>query len=119
MTLLLREVAALLAGAATWLAMAVAVAAVPALLASTGEQRGYRGRLLRLALVGGLLGAGIVSRLGGDDPLTLTVMRRPFPITWVLAGAIAATVWGLIRKVPSPDRGEESAVIPAPGAARP
>ncbi len=89
MTLLLREVVSLLAGAIAWLAVIVALCAVPAFAAS----RLLRTRpYLAAAVVGGLLVAGVSARLGVADPLGLTLNGGELPVLWTLAGAISGVL---------------------------
>ena len=92
MTLLLREVSALVAGAALWLAAVTIAAVVPAYGFALARRRRPSGRDLRAAVAAGLLLAAILSRLGLDDPLDIALWRRPLPLTWVLAGAVAGTL---------------------------
>ncbi|OFW62517.1 MAG: hypothetical protein A2135_00825 [Actinobacteria bacterium RBG_16_67_15] len=97
MTLLLREVAALVAGAALWLALATMIAALPAFAHALLRRRRPTGHELRAALVGGLLMAGAFARFGIDDPVGVVVWHRPLPLIWVLAGAVAGTLLAAMR----------------------
>ncbi len=89
MTLLLRELVSLLAGAIVWLAVVVTLCAVPALAASHLT----RGRPhLAAAVLGGLLGAGVSARLGLSDPAGLTLSGGEVPVLWTLAGGICGVL---------------------------
>lgn len=118
MTLVLSEVAALLTAAAAWLAIVVALG-LAAGLGATRLCRCPPAPTLRAAVLGGLLVAGLLSRLGFDDPLSFEVWGRPLPPLWVLLGAGVAAGLALLRRSRISGRGEGSAASPGPGAARP
>ena len=116
MTLLLSEVAGLLAGTALWLLVVLAVGTIVGLAVGTAVHRTPPTRTVRVAVISGLLAAGAAQRLGLADPAAFAVMGRPVPPIWVVAGAaIGAALSGVRRGV----SGEGSAAIPAPGAGRP
>lgn len=84
MTVLLGEVWRLLAGSAVWLA-AVAAAALGVALIGRRESSALP------ALAGALVAAGLATRFdlaGGGG----RVAGRPFPIAWIVAGAVAGVV---------------------------
>ncbi len=117
MSLILSEVGSLLVAAVVWLAIVVALAAAVGFTVPT-VTGGARGRALRAAVIGGLLSAGISSRLGLSDPAGFEVWGRPLPPLWVLGGAVAAAGAFGWRRNRISRRGEGSGASPAPGAAR-
>ena len=118
MTLVLSEVVSLLVAAAVWLTVAVALG-LAAGLAVARWRRGEAAPALRGAVVGGLLSAGVSSRLGLSDPAGFEIWGRPLPPLWVLGGAVAGTAMMRWRRNRVRGRGEGSVASPAPGAARP
>jgi hypothetical protein len=96
MTLVLSEVIGLLAGAALWLGVAVALCAIPGL--GIPRLLGERSNeaALRSAVIAGLLAAGLSARLGLSDPAGFEALRRPVPVLWILGGAsLGAALTGL------------------------
>lgn len=91
MTLLLREVTALVAGAALWLGLVALLAVVPPFAGGLMRRRRPTGHELRWAVAAGLVAAGVLTRLGIEDPFGILVVRRPLPLLWVLVGAAVGT----------------------------
>lgn len=118
MTLILSEVVSLLAAAAAWLAVAVALAMAAGYVVSR-IRRGDPAPTWRAAVVAGLLAAGLSSRLGLPDPARFEIWGRPLPPLWVLGGALTGAGVLRWRRSRVSDRGEGSAASPAPGAGRP
>ncbi|MBI5157910.1 MAG: hypothetical protein HZA58_07870 [Acidimicrobiia bacterium] len=118
MTLILSEVVSLLGAATAWLAVAVALAVAAGYVVSR-IRRGDPAPAWRAAVIAGLLGAGLSSRLGLPDPAGFEISGRPFPPLWVLAGATIGAGVLQWRRSRVSDRGEGSAASPAPGAGRP
>ena len=101
MTLLLREVVGLLVGTLVWLAVVVALCAVPGMLAARFRPT-PSGTTLRAALLGGLLAAGLSARLGVPDPALFTAAARPVPALWTLAGASVGVLLAALGNPPLP-----------------
>lgn len=105
MTLLLREVVGLLTAALLWLAVVAALCAVPGIVVSR-THRSRSGAVLRVALVSGLLAAGLSARLGLPDPAGFAVAGRPVPALWTIAGATAGALLAGLGGRPVSDRTE-------------
>ncbi len=113
MTLLLGEVAALLGAAAIWLAAAVALALLGAVVVAAPARRHPRPIAMRVAVIAGLVAAGLAGRFSAPDPLEFNLMRRPLPVSWLLGGAIAGAATVIFRRG---DRGEAPAASPVADA---
>lgn len=117
MTLILSEVATLLTATAAWLAIVVALGLVAG-LGATRLCHCPPAPVLRTAVLGGLLSAGLSWRLGFGDPISFEVWGRPLPPLWVLGGAVVGSGLALLRRSRISGRGEGSTAYPGPGEAR-
>lgn len=82
-----------LAGLA-WLGMGVLLATATAVTAvRLGVlPRRLRGAATIAALLGGAIVAAVLHRFGLEGPFALDIGGRPFPTTWVLAGAVVGVI---------------------------
>ncbi|MEX2323785.1 MAG: hypothetical protein WEA29_08475 [Acidimicrobiia bacterium] len=82
-----------LAGLA-WLGMGVLLATATAVTAvQLGVVPGrMRGAATIAALLGGPVVAAVLHRFGLEGPFALDIGGRPFPTTWVLAGAVVGVI---------------------------
>lgn len=85
MTLLIREVIGLVAGAVVWLG---AVAALSLAVALAGRRESS----LVPAFAGALAAAGLVHRFDAPLAATATIADRPLAIPWIVGGAIIGIV---------------------------
>ena len=101
--MILRALARLIGEVALWTGLVALVATAVALgvRRATGE-RGLQFAGVAAAVVGALVLAGASDRLDLPQPLVVDIGRRPLPVAWVLAGAIAgaALLW-LRRRTPA------------------
>jgi uncharacterized membrane protein YeaQ/YmgE (transglycosylase-associated protein family) len=88
-TLLAREVARFLAGAALWIAVELIIAALMSALSVRSGVRDWR-RSAGIGLVGACIAASVAVRFEFPQAWSPVIGGRPLPIVWSAVGAVLA-----------------------------
>ena len=97
--MILRALTRLIGEVALWTGLLVVASGAVALGAHRliGHGRGRVWRGVGAAVLGGMLFAGLADRLDLPQVIVIEVGRRPLPLAWVAAGALAGAALYWIR----------------------
>lgn len=90
MSLVLREVARFLLGAAAWVGATVLVSQAAALPFLASSQPSRRRSIAAVAFVGAAVAAALAIRFSAPLAWAPAIGHRPLPVAWSAAGAIVA-----------------------------